>query len=240
MIDFVKAIKRPFSNATKMGVGFAMSLPIPLVEYFTNVVANGYVYNCGKTAYEGKYELPEWEKFGRYWVQAFVGGIIAILYSIPSLVLLFIFGMNFITDYIQDSSEVYLSLLSNPLSIVSQYGNEILIPIAASIIISYFIPIAILKYIINNDFGAAFNSDVFKKALTSEYFFAWFIVKSVDLVIVFFMLRIIYPLLQQDLLANPEIFVYVLTLTVFVSFISFITSIFGYTVYGSVLKSLEA
>ena len=237
MIDFTKAIKRPFSDATKMGIGFAMSLPIPFVEYFTNIAATGYALNCAKTAYEGKYELPEWKNLGRYWLQAFIAAIISFLYNLPVLLLLLYFGGDIISDFITDSTALYLNLLNNPLSIVNQYGTQILIPVSVAIIISYFVPVAILKYIINDKFDFAFKGDVFKKALTTEYFYVWIIVNSVDLIFVFFMMRIIYPFLNQEI--NPATLFYLILLTVLVYLISFALSIFRYTVYGSLLKYLE-
>lgn len=63
MVNYSRAIERPFTDSKKLLIGVLLNLPIPLVGIVTNTLVSGYVLYCGKTARDGKYKMPEWENY---------------------------------------------------------------------------------------------------------------------------------------------------------------------------------
>lgn len=83
MVKYAEAIKRPFSDWKKLGIGGLMYL-IPLVNIITGLFAYGYGLLCAKTAKEKK--LPEWKNWGDLFVKGLLAAIIGIIYFIPAAI----------------------------------------------------------------------------------------------------------------------------------------------------------
>tara|TARA_Y100000310_G_scaffold55331_2_gene50752 strand:+ start:1297 stop:1560 length:264 start_codon:yes stop_codon:yes gene_type:complete len=77
MTNYIRAIKRPFANTKKLLFGIMLNIPMPLIKTITNPIALGYALDCGKTASEGNYKLPDWKNYIKLWVNAMVAGIIS-------------------------------------------------------------------------------------------------------------------------------------------------------------------
>jgi len=242
MVDFVRAIKRPFRDFKKLIIGILLNLPIPLVRIITNTMALGYAYNCGKTSSEGDYELPEWRNYWQLWINAFVAGIISLIYIIPVAILIFVFAKDLIMDYVTNETVFLVNLIQNPAGLVDIYGRSIIFIWLFSIMISYLLPIAILNWIKEGRFGSAFNfKDIFKKISTGKYFTAWLVVTVVGMGIGFITLKYIpFELLKdpKSIISETNI-LKLLILVIITSTIGFIKNIFDYTVYGNVLEELK-
>jgi len=205
-------------------------------------MALGYAYNCGKTASEGDYELPKWKNYWRLWINAFVAGIITLIYAIPVAILILVFAKDLMMDYITNEAVFLVNFIQNPIGLIDTYGIGIIFVWFLSVIIGYLIPIAILNWIKEGKFGSAFNfRDIFKKIFTGKYFTAWLVVTLVGIGIGFITLKFI-PL---ELLKDPGSIVTkanilkLLILVIIASTIGFIKDVFDYTVYGNVLEELE-
>src|SRR3989344_5954514 len=91
MVDFVKAIERPFTNFKKFMLGLLFSL-IPIV----NFIAMGYELECAKTASKKQFQLPEWKNYGKLFKRGFLQLCIALLYMvIPGILFLVWFLISF-------------------------------------------------------------------------------------------------------------------------------------------------
>lgn len=242
MVDYIRAIYRPFTDIKKLIVGILLNLPIPLIKIVTNTMALGYTFNCGKTASESKYELPEWKEYGKLWANAFVAGLIGLIYLIPVIIMVFVFAKDLIMDYATDKTTLLVNFISNPTGLISTYGIGILFIWALTIIIGYLIPIAMLNWIITGKFGSAFDfGDIFKKVLNGKYFGAWIVLTIIGMVVGFVTLKF-FPL---DMLKDTSsIFlasnlVKLIIFLILISIIEFIQNVFTYTVYGNVLEELK-
>jgi len=242
MIDYIRAIKRPFTDIKKLMIGILLSLPIPLVTIVTNTIALGYVFNCGRTAKESNYDLPEWKNYGKLWFNAIVAGIIGFIYMIPVIIIIFIFAKDFAMAYANDKTTLLLNISTNPAGLINIYGIGILFVWLSSIIIGYFVPIAMLNWIITGKFGSAFDfGDISKKVFTRKYFDVWLTLTIIGIIISFVTVKF-FPL---DMLQDPKSILLEANLIKFIIFviiistIDFVENVFTYTLYGNVLEELK-
>jgi len=244
MIGYLRAIKRPFTDSKKLIIGLLFSLPIPLVSIFTNNIARGYALNCGKTAAEGNYDLPEWGDYKRLWINSVVATLISSIYLIPAFILLVVFARDIITDYVSDRISFINNLFQNPSSIIDNYGIEILLIPLLFVVISYFTPIAVLNWIISRKFKSAFDfANIFKKVLTRKYFIAWVILMIVGQGVGLISLKL-FPSTALSSLNEAKsnfmgLFLTFIVFSLIISIIQFIQSVFSFTVYGNVIEELN-
>ncbi len=241
MVDYIRAIKRPFSDFKKLLLGIILSIPIPWVSIITNNMAAGYALKCGKMASESDYEMPKWEKYGRLWLDAFGAGIITLLYLIPVGIMVFIFAKDLVLGYIEDQNALLSNYFLNPVGLIENYGISLIFIGAFAIMLSYFIPIAILNWVITSKFASAFDfKDIFRKVFNKKYFFAWIFLSIIGTIFTL----VIFNLSSLDILTNNSInsslnlFIIIIVILV-ISAIDFIGSVFGYTAYGNVLEEIK-
>src|SRR3989344_5251075 len=87
--DFIRAIKRPFTDFNKLAIGIIF-LIIPFVSIITGFFVKGYRMESARTALNKKFEMPKWESFGNLFVRGLLSWIIGIIYMIPAIVLILI------------------------------------------------------------------------------------------------------------------------------------------------------
>jgi hypothetical protein len=236
MVDYVRAIKRPFTDFKKLIIGILLNLPIPLFRIITNPMALGYALNCGKTASKGSYELPEWKGYWKLWINGFVAGIIGIIYFIPAIILAFVFARDLVIGLATNATTFFINFIQNPVWLISNYGISILFVWVVSILIGYFVPIAMLNWIIEGKFGSAFDfRNIFKKVFTRKYFVAWLVLTLVEMGIGFMTLK----LLPLSIFSSENIILKLVIVVMIIPVIEFIQNVFGYTVYGNVLEELK-
>ncbi|MCK5282624.1 MAG: DUF4013 domain-containing protein [Nanoarchaeota archaeon] len=115
MVNYIIAIKRPFSDWKKLGIGclillgvgiasFIMMIPFTLstiltknfiLKYVPNIISifvfavpTAYFIKCGFTASKKKFSLPNWSDFGALFNDGIKLGIISLIYSIPFMLIL--------------------------------------------------------------------------------------------------------------------------------------------------------
>jgi hypothetical protein len=237
MVKYEEAIKKPFTDVVKLVIGIILSF-IPIVSW----VAKGFTIECsglGKTKPSAK--MPEWGNWWHLFVRGLLSDIIFLIYAIPAiLVILAVVGVaisSLWNTYIgtvippqllasvktgETSPEVIGQLISQNWALAIPTLISLTPGILAAVILLllalYLTPMAVLNYVKNDRFGAAFDLGVvFKKALTGKYFIVWLAVVVLTAVITLILSLI--PLI------GPAAAV-------------FIVGVIAYSLYGQVYKEV--
>ena len=215
MLDYNEALKRPFTDVKKLLIGLVLSI-IPII----NFIASGYQLKCSKSIIKkGKnmYMLPEWTNWGNLFLVGLVSFFISLIYFIPALLLIFFFvGKDFLTNL---SSLTYESL-----------GFMAIIIVVISIITLFVLPMALVKYSINEKFGDAFKFiEIFSKSLTWKYTAAW----------IFTLIILLVLNLVLSWLVIPVNFTGVDKINLGGSFANFISLVTGFTLFGKAYSEIK-
>lgn len=195
-VDFVKALRRPFSDTKKLFIGSLLGI-IPIV----NFTVIGYTLtSTGISKENGKRDgLPEWENYGDLFKKGLVAAIIGIILFLPAVLVLFgtvgtviispamslIFGglpmetwdklaAGQITDMqIQDwfaqNWTQFIPLLTNAVPFL-------LLGAMMGLVAYYILPAALLGWLKEDRFSAAFTWKVVKTTATLDYLVNWLVV----------------------------------------------------------------
>ncbi len=164
MVDYKEAFKRPFTNVLKLIIGIILSI-IPIV----NFIATGYHLECAKTAFTKKFRLPDWKNFGKLFLNGFLAVVISLIYLIPVIIILLIFGISIMKDWFQGG----LTSPTQLINILADFRGIIFVGFLLFILAAYIIPMALVGFIEDGKFGDAFSKSIFKKAFTGKYFVVW-------------------------------------------------------------------
>ncbi len=172
MVNFGEAIKRPFQDFKKLGIGALMYM-IPWVSIITGFFSSGYGLECAKTAIKKKSKLPEWADWGNLWIRGFLVFLISVIYFLPLALLSVLFVgpliLKIMGGILSSNPETFIEGLGSAGSTLAFLG-------LFAVLIAYILPMAIMFFVEKWKFGDAFKiGDVFKKAFTSKYFVAWII-----------------------------------------------------------------
>ena len=172
MVNFEEAIKRPFQDFKKLGIGALMYM-IPIVNIVTIFFSSGYGLECAKTSMKKKYKMPEWDDWGNLWIKGFLGFLIGLVYSIPlAIIAALVVGpilFKTLGGLVSSSPQAFISGIGS-------IGSALIIVALIGLLTIYIIPIAIMLFVDKGKFSDAFEfSIIFKKAFTSKYFSAWII-----------------------------------------------------------------
>jgi len=183
MVDYIKAIKRPFLDIKKSGLA-ALLVWIPIVNFLTY----GYFLECAKLSLNKQKELPEWGNLSDKFVKGLLFIAIKIIYAIPLIIISLVFMGNIIKDGLINESFIRSIQTGNGMAVIQKMIGMMLEPnivgifvfaIIVGILVSYLIPMAVMFYVTNWKFKDAFNfKEIYKKVLTKEYFSAWILVSA--------------------------------------------------------------
>jgi|SRR3989338_3866936 len=165
MVDFIKAIERPFTDFKKFMLGLLFSL-IPIV----NFIAAGYELECGRLASKKQFKLPEWGGYGKLFIKGLLQFCISLIYlMIPVVLFLIGFWGGFATLFSgnPDAGLIIAVLISNWILI--------LVSVLLFILAAYVSYSAIVNFAIKGRFKDGFSVDVWKRAFTWRYFMVIFI-----------------------------------------------------------------
>lgn len=166
MVDYEKAIKRPFQDVKKLLIGSILNI-IPIV----NLITSGYIINSAKNTMNKKNDLPEWENWGDLFITGLVAAVISFIYFIPAGAVLLVGVGSLISGVI--AGEITAANMS---SIIASGGIMIIVGILLSIATMLIVPMAIMRYVDKGEFSAAFAiGDVLKKVLSRKYVVAWIV-----------------------------------------------------------------
>ena len=225
MVNFGEAIKRPFQDFKKLGIGALMYM-IPLVNIVTGFFSSGYSLECAKTAMKKNYKLPEWADWGNLWVKGFLCLLISIIYFVPLAIIAAIMSGPILSDTLS------ALISSNPQALVSALGaagSTLVIVALIGLLVIYVVPIAIMLFVDKGNFSDAFKLGIiFKKAFTSKYFVAWIIVMIYSWVIV----------MVAGLLSAITTVTVILPLVI-MGFVNMILVITSMTIFGEVYSEIK-
>ncbi len=187
MVDYMEAIKRPFTDLKKSGLAALLGL-LPVV----NFLSYGYFLECAKTSINKKIGLPEWINWKDKFIKGFLFFIIWAIYSLP-LFALSILMLTKITNEVFKENYMQAMGAANPVAIISMMQNLFLnqnvigifiVVVIVGILINYLVPMALMSYIVNNNFKEAFNfGEVFKRITKKQYLIAWLVVTAYSILI---------------------------------------------------------
>ena len=232
MTDFDLALKKPFTSFKVLIIGILLSI-LPIIRWF----AYGFILECSKIGKNRSDDIPEWKNWKELFVKGFLATVIEAIYYLPSFLILLIFGLGLMNFLLKEgiATEIFNNFISRAspesLQLIMQKQIPFIMPYLVKmvpvliiagillIIAAYIVPMAILNYLKNNRFSAAFEKDVFRKAFTGK----------------FFLIRIIAGILT---LIVASILAYVPIIGYAISF--FIMGVFSYTLFGQAYLELEA
>jgi len=230
MVNFKEAIKRPFQDFKKLGIGVLIYLVtiIPFIGWLVSFFITGYGLECAKTAMKKNYKLPEWTDYGNLWIKGFLYLIIGLIYMLP---LAFI-GAFTIGSAIIKNWTLVTALNPDPIALAAAFGGTggvLLLLFLIMTITFYIFPMAIMRFAENGKFGDAFNfREVFRKAFTSKYFIA------VLLLWIYVFAIVIIASLLYVITAITVILPLVIT-----SVLGFVITVTSMTVFGEVYSEIK-
>ena len=179
--DILRAIKRPFTDFNKLGIGIIF-LIIPLVNIITGFLVKGYKLEVAKTASKKRFAMPKWEDWGSLFIKGLFSWFIGIIYMIPALIFILIsigkvlysiIGQYGVNQGLSLENSISDQLIQNALLQNTAMMPLFLIGVLLALLAAYLTPIAIMKYIGKYNFKDAFDfKPVFRKAFTGKYFVA--------------------------------------------------------------------
>jgi len=162
MVDYKKAFGRPFTDWKNLLIGIVISA-IPIVC----LISFGYILKS--TVKNPTGNLPAWEDFGDLFVKGLFAVLISLIYILPALIILLIFGLPLMRSAMSGDP---LGMMGGAVGL----GFGVLVALLVLLIISYFIPAAVLSYAAHGKFNAAFDFNaISKKVFTGKYALAWLI-----------------------------------------------------------------
>ena len=154
MVDYVEALKRPFSDLTKLLIYIIISI-IPIV----NFISSGYLLDVAQTSMKRKKALPEFKNYVRLFVEGIKVLVIGIIYMIPAIIALFFAGVSGFGFHS-----------------ITTLGAGIIIAAIITLIMAYIATGALLVYADKRKIKEAFNiKAINKKIFTSTFFVGWII-----------------------------------------------------------------
>lgn len=168
MVDYKVSIKRPFSDIKKLLIGIVLQI-IPIV----NTIALGYQLVAAKKAMNNDFELPEWQNWGDLFVKGLLSGIIALIYLIIPITIIGISAGAVISAYI---TSITTGVAVDMGSLIMGAGAGIMVGLILTIFASFLMPMAILKYMAEDSFGAAFRiGEIIRKSFSVPYILSWLV-----------------------------------------------------------------
>ncbi|MCD6279885.1 DUF4013 domain-containing protein [Candidatus Micrarchaeota archaeon] len=210
MVDLVWAIKRPFSDMKKLGIGTILGA-IPIVNHLT---VPGYSLNCAKGA-AGKKALPKWDDYGEIIKKSILFFVARIIYLLPALIV-----ASFVLGAILEN---VFSTLGNVFSIFTNEGYigteeiapyliqalgasmngtlvcSIFVMLILTLLSVFVLPAALTRYALKGKFEEAFKfKAILKRVLTGEYIIAW-----IEYMIFFLVISLVLGLITMGITFVP-------------------------------------
>jgi len=242
-MDILRAIKRPFTDLNKLGIGIIF-LIIPFVNIITGFLVKGYKLESAKTAMNKKFALPGWENWKSLFIKGLLSWIIGIIYMIPALIfILSSIGKTLYNIFLQFGVNQGLSLnnqVSDQLIQNALLENTAMMPffiigVLLALLAAYLTPIALMRYVKKYNLRDAFDlKQIFKKAFKGKYFLAIVVVilYSVTVSLVVSALNLGFNAISIQMIS--------VALALIVNGLAaFIIAVTGYTIFGEVYSELK-
>ncbi|NOZ80036.1 MAG: DUF4013 domain-containing protein [DPANN group archaeon] len=160
MVSYREAFRRPFSDVKNFVIGIVLGM-VPIV----NFLVLGYTLRCARTAMKSEFKLPEWEDWGKLFINGLLYLLIVIIYFLPVFAVAAIFlGSDF---FIAVSGET-------PSMMGGSIGFGMVLTALVFLLTIYLFPAALVRFAGRENFTDAFTCRViFAKAFSAEYFKVW-------------------------------------------------------------------
>ncbi|MBI5390364.1 DUF4013 domain-containing protein [Candidatus Woesearchaeota archaeon] len=206
MVDFGKALTRPFSDWKKFGIGFLMFV-IPIVNIITQFFAWGYITKAMQNTLKGKNELPEWDDWGDLIVKGLLFFVVSLVYLVPAIIIAFVVMGSWMMGMLSS-----VALFSGgrgmmagygpygfgsffPSMMAGSFGGGFLLVLLIFLLTIYIVPSALVAFAEKGTFEDAFALwKIFKKAFTGSYLVAWLVSLLYALVVGLVFFALLFPL----------------------------------------------
>lgn len=242
-MDVLGAIKRPFTDFNKLGLGVIL-LILPIINIVTNFFVKGYKLEVARTAFKDKYTMPVWEGWGKLFLRGLLSWIIGLIFMIPAVILIAISAgkviYNIILQYGLNQGLSVNNQLSDQLIQNALLQNTAMIPVfivgvLLALLAAYLTPIAIMRYIEKYKFENAFKLKIiFKKAFKRKYFLVILTILIYTLII-----GLIVSALNMGFAAINIQYVTIILGLIINGLSSFIVMVTSYTLIGEVYSKLK-
>ena len=237
MVDYLEALKRPFSDMKKLLIGiFLGSIPI------VNLIVVDYTLVCTsltKIKVE-KDNLPEWENYGDLFKKGLIAAIIGFILFIPNSLVLFGAFETVVTSPTVNqmlggiSPDTWNKIFTGEITemqIQDWFAQNwtqfvpllvsatpfIILGIILGLIASYILPVIVLEWLKEDSFTAAFRWEVVKKTLSMDYLVNWIVVGIFGMIMSALFSRV--PLLGTGIVV-------------------FVSGVFSYTIFSEIYEEL--
>ena len=178
MVEYGKALKKPFEDWQKFLIGVLLNI-IPIV----NFIVSGYGILIAKSTMRKNHALPPWKNFWELWVKGFFVSLIMLIWGIPliilAIILIGIISVN-VAQVLFGGQNPVIAIVT----VLATGGPVAFLILVYALLMAYLIPVGIIRYARSNAFGDAFAvSKITKKAFTAGDFGAWLINAIITLVI---------------------------------------------------------
>jgi hypothetical protein len=203
MVDFVEALKRPFSDGRKFLIGIVLGM-IPLVNFIVigyKLVSTG--FTSVKVEKDG---LPEWRNYGDLFIKGLISAIIGFLLYIPVFLVFFSgFGAIITSPVLSTmlggfSPDTWNRLTTGEITDIQieEWFTQnwmkfiplfltgvpfLILGVVLGLLASYIMPVVILGWLKEGSVGAGFSWNVIKKAFTMDYLGNWFVVRIIAVIV---------------------------------------------------------
>ena len=224
MVNYVDAIKKPFSDWKKLSIGALMYL-LQFLNFLTGFIGRGYTLECAK--HHNK-KLPVWKKFWQLFVRGVVMVVVGLIYALPFLIVLSVMLGSALAENVTAtmSEEAFVAFLES--TFVSM-GFQIVLLLLLMAFTIYCIPMALMHYMQHYKFGDAFQlNSILQKVFSVKY-----LITCIVIVAYTFVLSGVAGLLS-GLTKITVVLPYVIN-----AYFSIITGITSMTMFGEVYKELK-
>lgn len=242
-MDILRAIKRPFTDFNKLGIGIIF-LIIPFINIITGFLVKGYKLESARTAVNKKFAMPKWENWGNLFVRGLLSWVIGLIFMIPAIILILIaIGKvlyNIILQYgfnqgLSVNNQISDQLIQNALLQNTSMFPIFIIGVLLALLAAYITPIAIMKYIGKYNFKDAFDlKPIFKKAFKGKYFVAILAVLLYSVII-----GLISSALNLGFIAINIPFITIILSLILNGVAGFMVMVTSYTIFGEVYNKLK-
>lgn len=188
MVDYERAIKRPFMDSKTLAIGVVLGIASLLLTLLiipgllVEMLVTGFYLKCGKTAMNQDFKLPEWVDWGKLFVSGLIAFVIVLIYMLPALIVMAVSFGAFLVALISgaETGSEGMAVLSVGSIIIGALVSLVLVLLAG-----YMLPAALLAYVKDDKFGSAFKfGEIKKKILTLNYFVPWVLMVLYYIVVV--------------------------------------------------------
>jgi len=205
MVNYEQAFKKPFTDLVKLIIGVVLTF-IPIVHWIAKGFAIG---SSGLDKTKKSSKMPEWKDWWHLFVRGLVSDIILFIYSIPGILVMMmgfgltigpmlgmIMGAGITPEMLRNMgeypgawgglfSQAMPSMLPQIISTTFLAAPSIIIGGLLLLLAFYISPMAVMNYVKNNSFSAAFDLGTLKKKiLTGNYFITWLLIVVVTAIVV--------------------------------------------------------